>query len=403
MGLPKIDITIQNGALGQVAGSDDGLAALVLSGVAVPGNIGLLEPKQIFSTDEAKALGLDEAYDATNSTEVWKNIKDFYHQAGAGATLWVMLYENTTLMATVLDKANDLARKVLDAGEGKIRLLAIGRIPDGTYTPVYADGLDPDVVTAISTAHALAEEYAAEYKPLRVILDGRDYQGVMADLIDLTGNTNNRVMVEITTNQAGSNSAAVGLALGKLAAIPVQRNKGRVKDGDLGVDTAYLTDGATRIEDLSSGEQGQLHDKGYSFMRKWQGKNGYFYSDDPTAAAKSDDYSSFARGRVIDKAMVVTYQTYVEEMLDDLEVDDDGFIDPSVVKSYQAKIDNALNQRLNSDADTADQNVSRVRSIIDPKQNILSTGTISVDLKLTPRGYNKEMSIRLGFENPALT
>lgn len=397
MGLPKVNITLENGALGLTAGTADGLAALIYSGVAVVDKIALSEPKQIFSTDEAKALGLDEAYDTANGTKVWKNIKDFYAQAGEGAALWVMLFDPTTTMADVMDQANDLAKKCLDAGEGLIRLMAIGRVPAGGYVPTYADGVDDDVTAAILKAHELAEAYAAQYKPLRVIVDGRDYQGVSAGLIDLKGNSNNRVGMLMSTDQAGSLNAAVGLVLGRLAANPVQRNIGRVKDGALGVNAAYFTDGVTKIEDVGSGEQDQIHDKGVIFLRKWQGKNGYYFNDDPTAAPASDDYSSIARGRVIDKAMVVTYATYVDEILDDLEVDENGFMSPAVVKSYQAKIQNALDIAL-----TSNDEVSAITVTIDPAQNVLSTNTVAIGLKIRPKFYSKTIEVTLGFENPAL-
>jgi len=395
MGLPSVDIEIQNGALGLTAGSADGVAALVVSGVAVASNIDLLEPKQIFSTDEAKALGLDEAYDTANGTEVWKNIKDFYAQAGEGAALWVMLYVNTTLMVTVADKANDIAKKVLDAAGGNIRLMAIGRIPDGAYVPAYTSGFDDDAYDSIAIAHALAEEYAGEFKPLRVLIGANDYQGNVANLTDLKGNTNNRVGVVIGNDVATSKAASIGLALGRLAANPVQRNIGRVKDGDLGVTDSFMSDGLTTIESMTAGEQGQLHDKGYIFMRPWQGKNGYFFNDDPTATAASDDYSSIARGRVIDKAMVITYGTYIEEILDDLDVDEDGYMDAAVAKSYQAKIQNAL------DLGLADE-VSSVRATVDAKQNVLSTNKVSVALAVRPKFYSKTIDVKLGFENPAI-
>ncbi|WP_420582086.1 DUF2586 family protein [Reichenbachiella sp.] len=397
MGRPGVNIEIENGALGLVAGTDDGVAGLILSGVAVGGQIGLSDPKQIFSTDEAKALGLDAAYDTANSTNVWKNIKDFYAQAGEGAALWVMLYDPTTLMASVADKANDLATKLLDAADGKIRLVALGRVPDGGYVPTYDDEVDDDVTAAILKLHETAEEYASQFKPFRAIIDGRDYQGTIGDLIDLTGNTNNRVQVAISTDVAGSKNAAIGLLLGRYAANPVQRNPGRVKDGDVGVTASYLTDGTTTIESMSSGEQDQLHDKGFVFLRRWQGRNGYYFNDDPMACPASDDYSSFARGRVIDKALTITYDTYVNEILDDLDVDDDGFMAPVVAKDYQAKIQNALDLNM-----TANGEVSAITATVDPKQNVLSTNKVKVSLKIRPKFYSKTIEVTLGFENPAL-
>ncbi len=398
MGLPKVSITLENGTLGLVSGTSDGIAGLIMSGVAVVDKIALAEPKQIFSTDEAKALGLDDAYDTANGTNVWKHIKDFYAQAGEGAALWIMLYSNVTTMATVCDVNQDLAKKLLDAADGSIRILAVDRIPDGGYAPTYNDGLDDDVTAAILKAHELAEAYATEFTPVRIIISARDYQGVIGNLVDLSENTNNRVQACISTDVAGSLSAAVGLLLGRYAAIPVQRNPGRVKDGDLAINEGYLTDGATKIEDLSSGEADQIIDKAFVALMKWANRNGYFFNGDPTASPASDDYSSFARGRVIDKALVIAYDTYVNEILDDLEVDDSGFMDPGVAKDYQAKIENAVNLQM-----TNNNEISGFTATIDAQQNVLSTNKVSIGLKIRPKFYSKEIDITLGFENPALS
>lgn len=395
MGLPKISVREENGALGRTAGTADGIAALLYSGVATA-RLALGEPKQLFGTADARALGLDADYDATHATRVWKNIKDFYAEAGEGAALWVMLYHPTTTMTTVADQDSDLARKCLDAGGGLIRLLAIGRTPDAAYAGTANDGLDDDVTAAVNQAQALAEAYAGQFMPVRVLLDGRDYRGDAAGLVDLKGFTANRVQVLLSTDEAGSKNAAVGRLLGRYARLPVQRNPGRIKDGDTGTEAAFFTDGTTPIERVSPGEQNQLHNKGFVFLRRWQSKNGYFFTDDPTATAASDDYSSFARGRVIDKARVIIHATYVEELLDDLEVDEAGRMAPAVAKSYQANIDNALNRAL---VDTGE--ASAVRSIIDPAQNVLATDRLVVSLKIRPKFYSKTIDVTLGFENPA--
>lgn len=397
MGLPKVDIQLQNGALGLTAGTADGVAALVMSGVAVAGKIALNEVKQIFSTADAKALGLDEAYDTANGTSVWKNIKDFYAEAGEGAELFIMLYVNTTTMATVCDTASDLLKKVLNYAGGRIRIAAVQRTPDGLYAPVYADQMDPDVIAAMAKAHALAEEFADAYKPFRCLIDGRDFQGTLATLLDLKQNAYNRVAGVISTDKAVTKTAAVGLALGRLAGKAVQRNIGRVKDGALSAAASYLTDG-TAIEDLSLASQDSLHDKGWIFKRKYQGKNGYFFNDDPTASANTDDYSSIARGRVIDKALTIAYTTYVDEILDDLEVDPaTGFLAPGIVKSYQAKIERAIEEQM-----LLSEEISGVSVKIDPEQNVLSTNKVTLTLSIIPKTYGKTIEVKLGFENPAI-
>ena len=395
MGLPKVSITLLNNQLGQTSQTEDGIAGLLMTGIGT-GSIALGESKQIFSVADAEALGLDAAYDTTNTTNVYKTIVDFYEQAGDGAELWIQIVAKTTLMEDMCDEANDILKKLLNDAGGRVRIAGVVRVPDGAYTPVYADQLDPDVIAAAATAQTLATSFAAAFKPVRVLIDGRDFQGNTGTLLNLKLSSYNRVGIVLFTDVSASDNAAVGLVLGRLANIPVQRNIGRVKDGDIGIAAAYLTGQAALIESLTSTQQDQVHDKGFIFARKYPAKNGYFFNDDPTATAASDDYNSIARGRVIDKAITITNLVYTEELLDDLDVDENGFIDPAVIKDYQGKIKKEIDAQM-----TIEDEISGARVVIDPKQNVLSTNKVVVQLFIRPKFYSKEIAVTLGFENPA--
>lgn len=393
-GLPNVKISLLNNQLGRVAASADGLAGLIMSGVAVATKIALLEPKQIFTLADAVALGLDATYDTTNSTDVYRQISEFYAQAGNGAELWIMLCVNTMTMTDICDKTMNNARRILDAAAGRIRLLGITRSPSVGYTPVVTDGIDGDVRTAAMKLQALGDEYAGLYKPFRAIIAARAFTGVPANLFDFRTLSLNRVGVVLATTKATSKNPAVGLVLGRFAKNPVQQKISRVKDGDMGILQGYMSDGAT-VETVESAWD-SIHDKGYTFFRKFANKSGYFINDDASASLLTDDYSSLARGRVIDKAMVIAYRTFVEEIADDLEIDQDGYMSAAVVKSYQAKIENAINNEMRAAGE-----ISSVLCEIDPKQNLLSTDTVKITkLGVIPKGYASYIDVPLGFTNP---
>ena len=393
MALPGVNIEILNGQLGRVAGTADGVAGLIGTGVAASG-LALGTPKQIFGTEDAKALGIDDAYDTANATDLYRQIKDFYAQAGEGAELWIMIVSNTTTLTNMVDSAGNIAPALLDAAEGRIRLLGITRNPAGTYVPAVTSGLDDDAKDAVMAAQTLATNYAGQYKPVRVLVEGRAFQGTASSLYDFRGGTQNRAGIVLQGLGLNKKSAAVGLALGRMAAEPVQRDLGRVKSGDLNLSSAYLSDGQ-KIETYSLGEWGQIHNKGYIFARKFQGKSGYYFNGSVACTAITDDYSSLARGRVIDKALVITYTTYVNEILDDIEIDADGYMAPAVVKSYQAKIETAINENM-----TRKEEISGVSCQIDPRQNVLATDKVSITLSIRPKGYTKNIEVKLGFSNP---
>jgi hypothetical protein len=394
MALPGVSITLLNGQLGLRAASEDGVAGLLATGVAV-GSIALGDSVHINSLKEAEDLGVTAAYDTTNTTNVHKCIADFYKE-GDGPDLWFSIVAKTNLMAGMVNVSNNILKKLLNDAGGKIRICAVTRVPDVGYTPTYTNQIDADVINAIPLAQALASSFATGYKPVRILLDARDFQGTIASLGNLKSlYTANRVSLCLVTDVSGSKNAAVGLPLGRLAGIPVQRNIGRVKDGPIITGDAFLTGQSTKIETIDETVLGGIHDKGYIIVRKFASKTGYFFNDDPTATAATDDYSSFARGRVIDKAIVITNRVYTDEILDDLDADDQGFIDPAVMKTYQATIDKALKAEM-----VTTGNATKSTSLIDPKQNVLALNKIKIDLRIRPKFYSKNIDVKLGFENP---
>ncbi|MBN1250685.1 MAG: hypothetical protein JXA16_01020 [Bacteroidales bacterium] len=394
MGLPGVTINVENGTLGSVSGTNDGITGMILSGVAVAEQIALNEPKQIFSLKEAEDLGLDEAYDAANGVDVYKQIKSFYSEGDSGLELWIMLVSQTVTLTEMADKTDaNNAIKLLDAADGKIKVLAFSRVPDVSYVAVIVDGLDGDVFSAITNAQSLADYYASQMKPLRVVIAAREWTGVVSDLADLHERTDNRVVVSLLGLGEGNKNGDVGIILGRLASLPVQRNIGRVKDGSLSIETAYLTDGNT-LESKESGISA-IYEKGYLFVRRYVGKSGYFFADDLTATSLTDDFSSTARGRVIDKAISLAYATYINEVNDEVSINIDGTLPAAYVKALQAAVENSINQTM-----TAENEISSVKCLIETNQNVLATNKLMVSLKIIPVGYTKEFEISLGFSNP---
>lgn len=399
MSLPNVTIKLLNGQLGQITPTADAVAGLLLTGIATSGpggSIGLGETKLIGSVADAEALGITAAYDTTNTTNVYKNIKDFFAQAGTGAELYINIVAKTNLMAAICDTANNILKKLLNDANGRIRICGVSRVPDGAYVPTFTGQIDTDVINAFPKAQVLADEFATAFKPVRILLDGREFQGNAGTLQDLKGYTYNRVSGVLFTDIASSKNSCVGLTLGRLAKIPVQRNIGRVKDGDLGLTNAYLTNQSGLIDALTAANQDLIHDKGWISVRKYAAKNGYFFNNDFTAVANTDDYNRIGRGRVIDKALVIAYQTYVNEILDDLDVDANGRIDAGVIKDYQGKIKTAIDLQM-----TIEDEISSCRVVIDPKQNVLSTNKVKVQLFILPKFYSQEIAVELGFTNPA--
>lgn len=393
MSLPKVKVISQNFGLGQSVQTDDGVVGFLLQGVAAA-SLAVLTPKLITTLQAAVDLGIDEDYDTDNSVEVYSAIKEFYDEAKSGAKYYFMIVPQAVDVETMLDKTEaNYAVKLLNFAQGKIRLLGIVRNPAGGYEPnTAANNIDLDIINALTTGQALAQEYYDKFMPFRIALPAHAYAGDAGALVDLKTFDKNKCGIVIGGTASGRN--AVSLFLGRLASVPVQRNAGRVKSGSLAITEVYIGT-ETYIEAQDDVEV--IHDKGFVTLRQHIGKAGYYFTDNPTATAATDDFDSFTNGRVDDKAAYITNQIFVNEILDEVAINaTTGQIETAKAKYYQAIILDAINTAM-----TANNEISGVNVLVDPAQNVLATEKICVEIRVVPVGYAKEFLIKLGFNNPS--
>ena len=345
------------------------------------------------STRDLTTLGIEEK---TNPL-AYKEVTQFYTKAGDGAELYLLIVAAATTLSQMCAVADGSPiRKLIDYAKGRIRLVGINRLPaEGYQGSTENTGIDADAVTAGEALQSVAESYAEKISPFRALLPAILWDGTTNKLFRPREATYNRVGYVMASDETidGNHTAAIGQALGLLSSIPVHYNLGRVKNGQAAA-TGYLTDGKT--PEKNSAKLDTLHDAGYILYRYYVGRNGYYFNDDTTAAPLTDDYSNLNNGRVIDKAIGLAYDAYVGEILDSVEVDDDGHLPQTVCTYYERLIENAVAIGMNGE-------ISDFRAYIDPKQNILSTSLLSINCKIRPKGVLRDIVVNLGFENPALT
>ena len=392
MGLPKITINLANGRLGRVAQTDDGIAGLILTGAAVAGKLELNKVYQLSSTRDLVTRGITK----DNNPLVYKDVTKFYAKAGDGAELYLLVVaEATTLTQMSAVDADSPIHKLIDYANGRIRLVGLNRIPAEGYEADTANtAIDKDAITAGESMQAVALSYEKKIDPFRVLLPGLLWDGTTEKLFKPRESTWNRVNYVLASDETSDEvaSASIGEALGMLSSIPVHYNLGRVKNGQAAA-FGQLTDGKTPEEHAAILDA--LHDAGYIFYRKFKRRNGYYYNDDSAAAPLTDDYSNLTNGRVIDKAIIIVYNTYIDEILDSIEVDDDGYLPQAVCTYYERLIANAVAIAMSGE-------ISGFTPYIDPKQNILSSSLLKIGGGIRPRGYLRDLLFDLGMENPAL-
>ena len=393
MSLPNVNIVLGNGNIGSVTLSDDGISGLILTGVAVAGKLELNKVYVLSSTLDLPKLGIVED---TNPL-VYKDVLAFYTAAGEGAELHLLVVSDaTTLTQICANTAESPLKKLINSAAGRIRLVGINRNAPAGYTPTKEKGLDKDVITAIAAAHVVAEGFLTSIAPFRMLLPAIGWDGTTDSIYQPRESSYNRVGVVLASDgKFGAStlySAAMGQVLGRAAKISVHQNIGRVRDGAIST-KGYLTDGKTPEEHFS--EWNTLNDAGYIFYRTFVGKNGCYLNGDAMAVPTTDDYCYLSAGRVIDKAMVIVYKTYIDDILDNVDIDPEaGTIPAPICKGFEASVIRAVNTNMYDE-------ISGFTAYIDPNQNLLSDGRLNIVCKIVPKGTLREITVNLSFNNPA--
>lgn len=392
MTLSNVNIKLENGALGRVSASADGVAGLILTGKTVVGKLDLNKVYLLSSPRDLVTLGIT----AETNTLAHKDILAFYAQAGEGAELYLLVVSEATTL-TQMCGAEDASplKKLVDHAKGRIRLIGINRTPPAEYEAATTEtGIDNDAVLAATAAQLVAESYAKQINPFRMFIPALLWDDTTDKLFKPREASSNRVGLVLAADVKFGQvaSAAIGQVLGRAALIPVNYSIARVKNGAIAA-SGFLTSGKKPEE--CAGLHELLNDAGYIFYRLFVGKNGYYLNDDCLSAPLSDDYSNLNLGRVIDKAMIIAYTAYIDEIQDSIEVDDKGELPQYLCTYFESNIENAIAMKMQNE-------ISQFTAYINPAQNVLSSSKLEISCKITPKGITRNINVTLGFDNPAL-
>ena len=391
MALPGVNITLGSGGLGRVAASADGIAGLLLTGAAVEDKKFVLNKHyQLSSTKDLATLGITKE----NNPLVDHEVRSFYAQAGEGAELHLLAVEETMLLTEMCDPGSESPlSKLIEGAAGRIKIVGVNRLIPADSEVDNAQGIDGDAITAAAKAQQTAEAYASKIMPFRLLLPAAKWAGEVGSFKP-SGSSYNRVAMVLASEGelAGQYPAAIGMVLGRAAKAEPQQDLGRVKFGSLAA-TGYFTDGSPFLEKQGLAES--LNDAGFIFFMNYPSKNGCYLNGCPMTCSATDDYAVLNNGRIMDKAMRIAYDTYISEIMDNINVDENGHLPSGVCLSFESMIENAVALQM-------DGQISSFSAYVNPEQNILSTSRLDIECSIMPLGVLKNIHVLLSFSNPAL-
>lgn len=402
--LPGINIKFDNGNIGTVVPSADGVFCLLASAVAVVDTFALNTPYTLKGMSDVAKLGI--LPDVDNYT-LYRWLEKFFEEAGEGTELWLMGFPKTDKLsdwfAPSVTTGKAPAEALLDAANGKLTGLFTAFSPAAEYIATVTAGIDADVTVAKAAAQLMAENYTAiKFTPLFIVLEGYAYNGNAIDLADLREESNNRVGVfigntELRTGDVAILGASTSVLAGRLAKISVHESPAKVKLGALRTLTAFIVDDAAEQVDVEA-----LHDKGYMTFRTHARKTGYYITAGQMATAVSDDYHKLARRRVIDKAYRIAHNVISNEIENDFDLTNAGTMDPIYAKDVEGNVEREISilmtDRGELSKDSSNPNDIGVQASFNLTNNVAATNRIELTLKVRPKGYAEFIDVLLGFD-----
>lgn len=229
----------------------------------------------------------------------------------------------------------------------------------------------------------------------------------LTTLQDLTTHNDNRVSVTISQDGAATGAAIfaaqgtsitdIGAILGAVSLSAVSQSIAWVGGFNLsnGVElaTPAYANGRLVNEIADQNLQLQLQNYAYIFLRTFQGVAGTFAQNNAAAITPSSDYAYINDNRTWDKASRLLYAAIIPVLSSSITLQSDGTLAPTDVAYIQSLATTALDPMVRAKP----QELSAFRVLIDPAQNLLQTGTLTITVQLLPEAIARNIIINLGF------
>ena len=380
----RLTINRENGNVPKALEGEDHVSGLVFYTEALPSGFSDAERIKAISTiDKAEAMGI------TADAEAW-DIRVLHYQLSeafrlnAGISLYVGIFEQSEDFTEI--------KTLQNYSDGRLRQVGIW---------AGSRALAADDLTAIQ---AVADALDKENAPLSVIYSPK-VTSVNGLPTNLAKAGLNRVSVVIA--QAGSGTGAelyadakntnkasvgiIGVVLGALSAAKVHQAISWVGGFPTGVTLPAFADG-TLYRSVDKAAIEQLDEARYIFLTTYPGIAGSYISDSHTMDEATSDYAYIEAVRVMDKAVRGIRVYVTPELGGNVYIDaESGKLQPYSCAHLETVAGLALEQM------AKDGEISGYSVAVDPEQDVLSTSTIEVVVKIVQAGVTRKINVKIGY------
>lgn len=260
--------------------------------------------------------------------------------------------------------------------------------------------------SACNALQSVCTALSGNSKPISSVILAGEISGT-ADVTTLSSNLHalSCPNVSVTIAQDGANVGYklfkatgksitnVGEMLGAVALSKVSESIawfGKFQVASSELDTLAFANGQTYLS-LSDAAITNLDSYGYCFLRKVIDLNGSFHNRPYTSVSLTSDYAFIYSNRTIDKAIKNLRQTILPSVASPIKVNADGTLSVDVINFFKSLGQQALDTMLRN------AELSNYQILIDPSQDVLSTGTLELTAELQPLGVADFITINIGF------
>lgn len=135
-----------------------------------------------------------------------------------------------------------------------------------------------------------------------------------------------------------------------------------------------------------------LQSYAYTFLRKFVGVAGSYFNENRTAIAANSDYAYISDNRVMQKATRGMYASLIPALNSPITLNADGTLSDEAVAHFTGLAEIPLIQMIR------DGELSAQQVLIDPQQNVLQTGILTVSASLVQVATARNTVVNIGYK-----